>query len=108
MMVFMLGLSVPVRAQETTEGAVESSKSVTGDPDPVLKKQEQATIGMLVLVGIGLAGLGLIGLVIIWGHRIRRVSRHIPEEKQRDELFYLKPSKSLPNPETRLPDEDEE
>lgn len=54
-------------------------------------RQQIFTVGVMVLLGVTVAGLGLLMFVILWGHRVRRASRKpLPAAPRGDELFYLK------------------
>ena len=66
-------------------------------PHPQKEHQEVITAAMLVIAGVACMGLMLIGLTILWGVRVRRLARQpLPEQSPIDELWYLKPKKSLP------------
>ncbi len=58
------------------------------------RKQKAVTLGLMILFCIALTGLGLLAVVIIWGHRVRRISRKpLPAAPRGDDLFYLKNDK---------------
>lgn len=81
---------------DTTIAAPKAENEADAAPPPK-EQREKAMIGLMVLVGIATAGLGLLALVILWGHRIRRISRlPLPQAERGDELFYLKQSQNHP------------
>ncbi len=62
------------------------------------RKRKTLTLGLMVLFCITLAGLGGLLIVILWGHRVRRISRKpLPEASRGDELFYLKKENQTSN-----------
>ncbi len=57
-------------------------------------RKHAAMAGLLILVGVASAGLMLLALVVIWGRRVRRMTRKtLPKHSQVDDLWYLRPSK---------------
>jgi hypothetical protein len=71
-------------------------------------KRRAASIGLLGLVGIVLTGVGLMVLVVLWGHRLRRITRSSsPHPTRGDELWYLRPDKQKPAESSNPPDEND-
>lgn len=64
--------------------------------DPRWKeRQEKAFFGAMAIVGIGCAGLLLIMLTMLWGWRVRRISRApLPPVSPGPEFWFLKPDRS--------------
>lgn len=61
---------------------------------PQDESKQAATIGFLLLAVITFTGLTLVALVVVWGHRVRRVVRGpLPAQSARDEFWYLRPPK---------------
>ena len=58
------------------------------------ERQRNAVSAMLALLGIVIVGVAFLSLVVLWGHRIRRMAREpIAKQSRPDELWYLKPRK---------------
>lgn len=99
LMSFLLWLGIAPFAlyaddSESSAAEAKSAEELEGDADESLQKKEnhkKAAAGMMVLVGIALAGVGLLLIIILWGNRLRRISRRpLPSAERGDELFYLK------------------
>lgn len=108
--VFICGLSVvpgSLYAQDkpTTVPADTPATQGLREVDPANleeKRQLTFTVGVMVLLGITITGLGLLLVVILWGHRVRRKSRApLPEASRGDDLFYLKTG-NKPQPDTTV------
>lgn len=99
LVVIICGLSAlpgPLHADDTPASTtntpiardVQENANRSDLPD---KRQRTFTVGVLILLGITITGLGLLVVVILWGHRVRRRSRDpLPEASRGDDLFYLK------------------
>jgi hypothetical protein len=58
------------------------------------QKQQQALMALAGILGIVIAGLSLIGLVMIWGRRLRRELRQsVAGRVPRSDFWFLKPPK---------------
>jgi hypothetical protein len=56
------------------------------------------------VLGIALAGLALLTLIVLWGHRLRRIARASPQRPtQVDPLWYLRTKQSPGLTETSAP-----
>ncbi|MBM79251.1 MAG: hypothetical protein CMJ78_01500 [Planctomycetaceae bacterium] len=65
-------------------------------------KSRAVMIGTTILAVITAGGLFLIGLVAMWGRRVRKVIREpLPNQSRDDELWYLK------RPKDKVPDADD-
>ena len=99
-----LSLADPVTllAQETTSPQAENKEEHADGTDPAeipdrTQRQRVVTVAIYLLGGIVVGGLALIGLVLLWGVRMRRIARpSLPEQTEVDELWYLKPKKRKP------------
>jgi len=95
----LLFCAAPVRAQEHETPGDEAASPANfveaqQEAERQAEGQEKATILLMVLFGIGLGGLCLLLVVMLWGHRVRRISRKpLPDAPRGDELFYLKKGK---------------
>jgi len=105
--VFICGLSVvpgSLRADDKPTTVTASTQGIR-EVDPANleeKRQLTFTVGVMVLLGITITGLGLLLVVILWGHRVRRKSRApLPEASRGDDLFYLKTG-NKPQPDTTV------
>ena len=93
---------VTVLAQETTSPQAENKEEHADSTDPAekpdrTKRHRVITVAIYLLGGIVVGGLSLIGLVLLWGVRMRRIARpSLPEQTDVDELWYLKPKKKKP------------
>lgn len=103
MPVFVLRADAPRDGAESAKKANVKSES-GGKPDDGESEAERqrrervVTGGMLLLAGIAAAGAALVGLVVLWGVRVRRVLRRpLPEQSARDNLWYLRPKKETPS-----------
>lgn len=84
------------RAHSATSAEAQSDSETDAS-----KKQLAVTVAVLLLILVVVVSLGLIGLVMLWGRRVRRTARQpSPQIQPRDDLWYLKPDK------TRLKDDD--
>jgi len=64
------------------------------NPDPQSKMQA-VSLAFIMFAGIIMVGSLFLALVVIWGNRTRRLARTpLPPVAERDELWFLKPSKS--------------
>ena len=89
-----------VSAEEKKRTDPESAAPADG-PQP--KRVVGAALFLLVLTA--LIGLALIGLVMLWGRRMRRVARRaLPQQSRRDELWYLRRPDQPPQNEISDPD----
>lgn len=59
------------------------------------EKEKMANVALVLLVGIASAGILLIAGVLIWGSRVRRISRHREKAAPLDPLWYLRGSPPL-------------
>lgn len=58
------------------------------------RRERAFTVGLLLLAVVLLAGVGLLAGVLIWGARLRRVSRApLPTVRKQDELWFLRARK---------------
>jgi len=73
-----------------------SDDMVTGDKKPgVHSARTRALAAVLVLLGIAVAGLLVIGVIVLLGHRMRRIARMtLPNRSQIDAFWYLRPKRS--------------
>lgn len=84
---------------QTTVDASPQEESPTNAAEPLEKAEQrrQALAGLLALAGIAIAGIGLATVTILWGARLRRETRKpMPPTAPRDDLWFLRPPKSLP------------
>ena len=97
-------LSNPEKPEDSASSpvAAEQGSEDPGTADhrslPKLEERNRAyQVGVMMIGGILIAGVGLLALVIIWGHRVRRIARQpLPKVTQRDELWFLKHKKQEP------------
>lgn len=86
-----------VEAQEKSAAQNESSSADETSDAPVPAEEEGAarrraySMGIVMLGAILICGVSLVALVLLWGHRVRRIARQpLPKVAQRDDLWYLK------------------
>lgn len=89
------GVPTPLAAQESAHVEIAPADAL----DPVNgERQEQrrrAYAGLLALLGIVVAGAAVVGLVILWAGRLRRVNRApLPGAELKDELWFLRPPRN--------------
>lgn len=108
-----LGLFAPAAAAVEVGAETESPapRRETRDeqserPDREHQKRVVRAAGYVLLVILGL-GAALIGLVVLWGRRMRRMARK-PARRQSapDQLWYLRPKKVPPAADTKQQDQD--
>ena len=69
-------------------------------PDPQARTYA-LSVGFVLLACIIVGGALLLTLVVTWGNRARRAARSpLPPVSERDELWFLKPKKPLPEGES--------
>lgn len=111
--------SVSAEKPETAGPAGSSANSSPDDTDSAErdKKERAATVAVYLLVLVILVGVGLLALVVLWGHRVRRLTRKPTRSLSLgDELWYLRPKRnavlgeqpSTPVPEGRMSDESDD
>lgn len=85
----------------TTNANTESDANGASDSESGQERQRRERVvtgGMLLVAGIAAAGAALLGLVVLWGVRVRRILRQpLPEQSARDEFWYLKSKKETPS-----------
>lgn len=70
------------------------------DPAVLHRKEGMATVAVLLLAGIAAIGVATIGMIVIWGFRVRRTIREpLPKTAKPDELWYLRSKAGLPRDE---------
>jgi hypothetical protein len=84
----VVGAGAPVVLAEPP-GPADSTQAAGRSADEQARRKA-FSIGMLLIAGITFCGLSLIGLVMVWGHRTRRLARMKAKQSPRDELFFLK------------------
>ena len=81
-----------VRADAPPEIAAGEAVEPVGGEDPAQKEARQAAgVAVYLLAGILVIGIFLIALVMVWGHRWRRIIRTSPSKSTSlDEFWYLR------------------
>ena len=86
-----------VRAVDTqpASGKKESIDAAQPRPKRDTEKQIKAYSGLIALMGIVIAGVGLVSLVVIWAGRLRRqIRKPLPDaEVSLRDFWFLKPPK---------------
>ncbi len=84
--------AAPIPAQVTgTDG-----QSAPAEKANRHSKRRVATVAVYLLVGVAFVGLALLGLIVLWGNRLRRIARKLPpRQSQTDEFWYLRPKKEI-------------
>ena len=102
-------------AKDTNSRTLPKAKDLPAGPDEFTsalnrKKEEEKAknVGVVLLAGVAILGVFLMAMVLVWGNRVRRMTRRpLPTQCRGDELWYLRPKKQLPNrevePATDLP-----
>ena len=108
--VFLIAGSATAAAQHaapiTTQASADDGQSPAADKANRQSKRRVATVAVYLLAGIAFAGVALLGLVIVWGNRIRRIARTpLPRQSRTDELWYLRPKKEIETKQASKPPE---
>ncbi len=70
-----------------TEDAPSESAGATTDE----RKQNLVSILWMLLGGVGILGVAMVGMALIWGSHARRLARHTDHRPtQQDEFWYLR------------------
>lgn len=87
-------------AQPADDKATDPPSETPTDPIDVRRKEGMATVAVLLLAGIAAIGVATIGIIVIWGFRVRRTIREpLPKTAKPDELWYLRSKAGLPREE---------
>jgi hypothetical protein len=88
--------------EQSAARAAESRSEITNESPPDPQARTQAlSLGFILLACIIVGGALLLTLVVTWGNRTRRLARSpLPPVSERDELWFLKNKKPLPEGES--------
>lgn len=90
--------SLPASPEIPTEPAGDAPALAEADPpEESHRKEGIVTAAVFLLGGVAAIGASLIGMVVLWGFRVRRTIRQpLPKTAKPDELWYLRAKAGLP------------
>ena len=93
--------TAPSNSESTADhAATDAPADDPRDPAVLHRKEGMATVAVLLLAGIAAVGVATIGIIVIWGFRVRRTIREpLPKTAKPDELWYLRSKAGLPRDE---------
>ncbi len=84
----------PVAAEPAAQAVPERPAGDAAAVAEARERRRKAYAGLLALLGIAIAGVGLAAMVLLWGARLRRVNRQpLPAADLKDELWFLRAGK---------------
>ena len=85
--------------------AADETNDVAGRPSRDQQSRTRAlSLGFVLLGCIIVGGALLLTLIVTWGNRTRRLAQSpLPPVSERDELWFLKPKKALPESDSDAP-----
>jgi hypothetical protein len=94
--------SPPSNNESTADNAAtDAPADDPRDPAVLHRKEGMATVAVLLLAGIAAIGVATIGMIVIWGFRVRRTIREpLQKTAKPDELWYLRAKAGLPRDKT--------
>lgn len=88
--------NIPATQSVDTAGATKAEAADKVDDREA--KERAVSAGILVLLGITIAGMGMVLLVMIWGRRVRRISlRSSGKTAPADPFWYLRAKPRQPD-----------
>lgn len=102
--IVMLGIIAQTTVASQQTGPTSSPPAAGDQPNEEdeasnredVRKKRTVTVAIYLLWAVVFGVLAVLALMVIWGHRLRRIARKpLPRQTQTDAFWYLRPDKTL-------------